>query len=135
TPVLTNVSDVNPRTVAELGRHANTCGAAGVSLLAPWFYPLSEADLVEFFVRAGEAINLPLTLYNFPMMTGKRLTPEIVEQIAARIPLGGLKQSGGEMAEHGPLAAVARRHNFNVVTGWDTHIPEAFALGVEGCVA
>src|SRR5437879_5161107 len=37
TPVLTNISDVNPRNVAELGRHAKKCGGAGVSLLPPWF--------------------------------------------------------------------------------------------------
>src|SRR5205809_679680 len=39
TPVLTNVSHTNPRVVAELGWHATQAGAAGVSLLPPWFYP------------------------------------------------------------------------------------------------
>src|SRR5688572_20422056 len=41
TPVVTNISDVNPRVVAELGQHAKRSGAAAVSLLSPWFYPLS----------------------------------------------------------------------------------------------
>lgn len=135
TPVLTNISHVNPRVVVELGKHAKSAGAVGVSLLAPWFYPLSDPDLVEFFVSAGEAIDLPLTLYNFHAMTGKRLTPEIVEQIALRVQLGGLKQSAGEMHDHIPLVQLGNAHHFNVVTGWDTHIPEAFALGVKGCVA
>jgi len=135
TPVLVNISDINPRNIAELGRHAKKCGCAGVSLLAPWFYPLSEEDLVEFFVVAGTAVELPLTLYNFHAMTGKRLTPGIVRQIGARIQLGGLKHSAGDLAEHKEFADVGRELGFNVVTGWDTHLPEAMALGAKGCVA
>lgn len=135
TPVLTNVSHVNPRVVEELGRHAKESGAVGVSLLAPWFYPLSEDDLVAFFVAAGKAIDLPLTLYNFKAMTGKRLTPEIVRRIGAEIQIGGLKHSAGEMEEHRALAAIGKELGFNVVTGWDTHMPEAMALGAKGVVA
>jgi 4-hydroxy-tetrahydrodipicolinate synthase len=135
TPVLTNVSHVNPRVVAELGRHAKESGAVGVSLLAPWFYPVSEDDLVAFFVAAGKAIDLPLTLYNFQAMTGKRLTPEIVRRIGAEIQIGGLKHSAGEMEEHRELVEVGKELGFNVVTGWDTHLPEAMALGAKGVVA
>lgn len=135
TPVLTNISDVNPRVVADLGRHAKASGAAGVSLLAPWFYPLSEDDLVAFFVSAGKSIELPLILYNFHAMTGKRLTPEIVRRIGAEVQIGGLKHSAGEMEEHRQWAEVGKELGFNLVTGWDTHIPEAMALGAKGVVA
>lgn len=135
TPVLTNISDVNPRVVAELGRHAKASGVAGVSLLAPWFYPLSEDDLIAFFVSAGQSIDLPLILYNFHAMTGKRLTPDIVRRIGAEVQIGGLKHSAGEMEEHRQWAEVGKELGFNLVTGWDTHIPEAVALGAKGIVA
>ena len=135
TPVLTNISHTNPRIVAELGRHAKASGAAGVSLLAPWFFPLSEDDLVAFFVAAGKAVDLPLTIYNFEAMTGKRLTPEIVRRIGAEVRIGGLKHSAGQMEEHRGFVEVGRELGFNVVTGWDTHMPEAVALGAKGVVA
>ena len=41
TPVLTNISHTNPRTVAELGQHEKEIGDAGVSFMAPLFFPLS----------------------------------------------------------------------------------------------
>ncbi|HUS36543.1 MAG TPA: dihydrodipicolinate synthase family protein [Verrucomicrobiae bacterium] len=135
TPVLANISDINPRVVAELGRHAKSVGAAGVSLLPPWFYPMNEDDLVAFFVAAGKAINLPLTLYNFHAMTGKRITPEIVRRIGSEIQIGGIKHSAGDLEEHREFAAIGAELGFNVVTGWDTHLPEAMALGAKGCVA
>ncbi len=134
-PVFVNISHTNPRTVVELGRHAKSAGAASVTLLPPWFYPMSDADLVEFFVRAIEAIDLPLGLYNFQAMTGKRLTPELVRAIAKRAPVAGLKHSAGELQEHKALAEVGAEFGFKVVTGWDTHYPEATALGATGCIS
>jgi 4-hydroxy-tetrahydrodipicolinate synthase len=135
TPTLTNISHTNPRTVVELGKHAKEAGAAAVSLLAPWFYPLSEDDLVAFFVEAGKGIELPIILYNFLAMTGKNLTPEVVRRIASEIPIAGIKHSAGDFEEHKAFADIGREFGFNVVTGWDTHIPEAFALGAKGAVA
>jgi 4-hydroxy-tetrahydrodipicolinate synthase len=135
TPVLTNISHTNPRVAADLGRHAKASGAVGVSLLAPWFYPVSEDDLVAFFVAAGNAVELPLTIYNFREMTGKRLTPEIARRIGAEVKIGGWKQSAGEMEEHRGFVEVGKELGFNVVTGWDTHLVEAMALGAKGVVA
>jgi 4-hydroxy-tetrahydrodipicolinate synthase len=134
-PVLTNISDVNPRNVVELGRHASQSGAAGVSLLPPWFFPLSEDDLVEFFVWCANKNDLPVTIYNFHAMTGKRLTPKIVRHIAERVKIGGLKHSAGELEEHRELVNVGREFGFNIVTGWDTHLPETMAMGVNGAIA
>lgn len=135
TPVYVNISHTQPRLVVELGRHAKAAGARAVTLLPPWFYPMADSDLVEFFVRAIEAIDLPLGLYNFQAMTGKRLTPEIVRAIAKRAPVCGLKHSAGDLQEHKALAEVGAEFGFNVVTGWDTHYPEATALGATGCIS
>jgi len=134
-PVLVNISHTNFRSAIELGRHAKESGAVAATLLPPWFFPLSDGDLVEFFVRIGEAIGIPLVLYNFKALNGKRLTPEVVREIATRIPILGIKHSAGEMQEHKALAELGREFGFNLITGWDTHIPEAMSLGAAGVVS
>jgi 2-dehydro-3-deoxy-D-pentonate aldolase len=134
TPVLVNISHTNPRSVAELARHAKTAGAVAVTLLPPWFFPLSDADLVAFFANATRATDLPLGLYNFPNLTGKHLSPELVRMIYKERPFAGLKQSGGEFPEHKAIIDLGRELGFDVLTGWDTHIPEAMALGAKGCI-
>jgi dihydrodipicolinate synthase/N-acetylneuraminate lyase len=133
-PVGVNISHTNPRAVAELSRHARTAGAGAVMLLPPWFYPMNDDDLVAFYGRAGGASDLPLGLYNFPNLTGKRLTPELVRAIAKETRVTGLKQSGGDFAEHQPLVGLGREVGFKVMTGWDTCIPEAMAVGAKGCI-
>jgi 4-hydroxy-tetrahydrodipicolinate synthase len=46
-----------------------------------------------------------------------------------------VKQSGSEFAYHGPLVELGRKKNFVVLTGADTRLPEATAMGVSGCVS
>ncbi len=134
-PVLANISDIRPKVVAELAQFAKWAGAAAVSILPPYFYPVAQEDLVEFFVRAGEAAQLPLFLYNFPERTGNRITLETVSAVADRIDLVGVKQSGAEFDYHKALVQLGREKNFVVLTGSDTRIPEAMKMGVTGCVS
>ena len=134
-PVIANISDIRPAVVTELGRFARSVGAVAVTSLTPYFYPVAQADLVEFFVRAAQAADLPLFLYNFPERTGTRIELETVAAVADRVPLAGIKQSGAEFEYHRALVALGRERNFAVFTGADTRIPEAMALGVTGCVS
>jgi len=133
-PAMANISDVRPAVVAELGRAARDLGYAAVSLLPPWFFPLHEDDLAEFFIRSAEAAGLPLFLYNFPERTGHRLSLDVIRAIARRVPVAGLKQSGAEFDYHPQLVALGRELGFVVLTGADCRLAEALALGVTGCV-
>jgi dihydrodipicolinate synthase/N-acetylneuraminate lyase len=133
--LMMNISDLRPAVVAALGRFAKQLGADAVSVLPPYFYPVAQEDLVEFFVRAGEAAQLPLFLYNFPERTGNRVALETVAAVADRVPVAGVKQSGNEFGYHTQLVQLGREKGFVVLTGADTRLPEALALGVSGCVS
>jgi len=134
-PLMVNISHVRLAAVAELGRHAREVGAPSVSLLAPWFYPLAQADLAEFFCRGAEAAGLPLFLYNFPERTGHRINLETIAAVADRVRLAGVKQSGAEFDYHRDLVALGRQKDFVVLTGGECRLAEAMALGVSGCVS
>ena len=133
--IMANVSDIRPSVVADLARSARGLGAQSVAVLAPWFYPLAQDDLQEFFVRTGEAAELPLFLYNFPERTGNRIALDTISKVAARTKVAGVKQSGAEFEYHQPLAALGREKGFVVFTGNEARLAEAMALGVAGCVS
>ncbi len=133
--IMANVSDIRPAVVADLARSARALGAQSVAVLAPWFYPLAQDDLQEFFVRTGEAAELPMFLYNFPERTGNRIALDTIAKVAARTTVAGVKQSGAEFEYHQPLAALGREKGFVVFTGNEARLAEAMALGVAGCVS
>lgn len=133
-PVIANVSDIRPRAVAELARFARRIGLPAIAIMAPGFFPSNQDDLLAHFLHAADAAGLPTLLYNFPELTGTRIGLETVRAFAARAPMAGIKQSGGEFAYHRELIAAGRELKFPVFSGSDTRLPEVFELGAAGCI-
>lgn len=133
-PVFANISDIRPRAAIELGRFAKALGLPAVALMPPGFFPVSQADMLAYFLHVAEGVGLPVMLYNFPELTGKRIDLPTVAAFAERAPMIAIKQSGGEFAYHGELIALGREKNFAVMSGADTRLAEVFALGATGCI-
>ena len=131
--MLANITDIRPRVAIELGRCAKSLGYAAVSLMPPTFYPVSQADMLAYFLHVADAVDLPVVLYNFPELTGKRIDVPTIAAFADRAPMCAIKQSGAEFEYHKDLIALGREKRFVVLSGADTRLPEVFALGGAGC--
>jgi 4-hydroxy-tetrahydrodipicolinate synthase len=133
-PVIANVTDIRPRAAVELGRYAKTLGLPAIALMPPVFFPVSQADILAYFLHVAEAVDLPVMLYNFPELTGKRIDLATIAAFADRAPMCAIKQSGGEFAYHKDLIDLGREKKFAVMSGSDTRLPEVFGLGASGCI-
>lgn len=133
-PVMANVTDLRPRVAVELGRFVKSLGLPAIALMPPVFYPVSQADMLAYFLHVAEAVQLPVMLYNFPELTGKRIDLETVAAFADRASLCAIKQSGAEFEYHRELIALGREKGFAVMSGADTRLPEVFALGGAGAI-
>jgi 4-hydroxy-tetrahydrodipicolinate synthase len=137
-PIIANVSDVSHRTVIDLARHAKQSGAAAIAVLPPWFFPMAQPDLAAFFITIARAAELPLVLYNFPEVCGKKIELETIQRVAAELPVAAVKQSGADYSYHHDLLRLSRElrdHSFAVLTGADTRLEETLALGCTGTVS
>lgn len=133
-PVLVNVSDIRLNHACELARFSREQGAAGIAIMPPYFYPVSQADLLEFFLNVADAAQLPTLLYNFPELAGSRINLETISAFADRASMHGIKQSGGEFGYHRELIQLGREKNYVVFSGADTRLIEVFAMGAAGCI-
>jgi dihydrodipicolinate synthase/N-acetylneuraminate lyase len=133
-PVIANITDLRPRVAIELGRYAKSIGLPAVALMPPVFFPVSQPDMLAFFLHVAEHVDLPVMLYNFPELTGKRIDLPTIAAFADRAPMIAIKQSGGEFSYHPDLIALGREKNFVVMSGADTRLPEVFKLGGAGCI-
>ena len=132
--VLANISDIRPRAAIELGRHAASLGVMAVALMPPVFFPVSQADVLAYFLHVADAVGLPVMLYNFPELTGKRIELSTIAAFAERAPMVAIKQSGAQFDYHRDLIALGREKGFVVMSGADTRLTEAFALGAAGAI-
>ncbi|MGZ8921318.1 MAG: dihydrodipicolinate synthase family protein [Limisphaerales bacterium] len=134
-PVIANVSDVSHRNVIALARHAKESGADAIAILPPWFFPMAQRDLAEFFIKISKESEMPLVLYNFPEVTGKKLEIETIRRTVDAVQVAAVKQSGGDFDFHHKLCALGKEMNFSVLTGADTRLEEALKMGCTGTVS
>lgn len=132
-PVIANITDIRPRAAIELGRFAKSLGLPAVALMPPIFFPMSQDDVLAYFLHVAEAVDLPVMLYNFPELCGKRIDLATIAAFADRAPMCAIKQSGGEFAYHRDLIALGREKGYVVMSGADLRLTEVFALGAAGC--
>lgn len=133
-PIIVNVTDIRPRVAVEHGRFAKSLGLPAIAIMPPPFFPLSQADMLAHFLHIADAVGLPVMLYNFPELTGKRIDLATIATFADRAPMCAIKQSGGEFSYHRELIALGREKGFVVMSGADGRLPEVFALGAAGCI-
>ncbi|MFV0417010.1 MAG: dihydrodipicolinate synthase family protein [Chthoniobacterales bacterium] len=133
-PVIANISSINLSDVVALGCTAKRLGAVGVALMPPPFFPLPQEDILAFFLRAAESIDLPFYLYNYPEVTGNRIGLEVIEAFADQANMVGIKQSGSELPYHDDLIALGRKKDFSVFTAADPLLGTYLDKGASGCL-
>lgn len=96
-PVLVGANAGSTREVVRHARDAESQGAQGLLLAAP-YYSLPTADeLFEHFRVVNEAIGIPIMLYNYPGRTGADMTPELIERRAELENVRYVKESTGDV--------------------------------------
>jgi 4-hydroxy-tetrahydrodipicolinate synthase len=93
--VLVGVGDTSyARTRGRIEYLNSLKGISGVVTLAPYFLPLSQAELIDYFESLAEVSKKPLYLYDLPGLTGVHLQIPTVCRLAAHPNIAGIKCSG-----------------------------------------
>ncbi|TCS79389.1 dihydrodipicolinate synthase family protein [Tepidibacillus fermentans] len=137
-PVLIGTGGTNTREIIALNQHAKEIGADGVVIINPYYWPLTEENLLAHYGEIAENTELPILLYNFPNLTGQDLTPEIVLKLVDKYPnIVGIKETV-DMAGHirEMILKVKSKHpHFSVLAGFDDHLLNTLSLGGDGSIS
>jgi len=116
-----------------LAAHSAEIGADAVAVIAPPYFKLDEASLLEHFAAAAAACApLPFYVYEFAVTSGYAVPPEVVLRLRERAPnLAGLKVSDRTWDE---LAAYLIE-GLDVFVGFEALIGRARAQGAVGAVS
>ena len=118
-----------------LAEQAAEAGADAIISVPPFYFPLPEAALVEYFTQLAEGSPLPLFVYNNPLYTGNPLSPEVVVELLELPNVVGIKQSEadlGQLVEIINQARVTRGLRKALFTGIDSQFTGALASGADG---
>lgn len=113
---------------------AKEAGVNSIQLTPPHYLwvPTTEG-LVQHFMRVGEAVKLPILIYNvIPWVDiDVRVMKTIIEQVPWVL---GIKQSGGDMHKVADMLHELH-HLVPITTGIDDLLYPTFCLGVDGAIS
>ena len=133
-PVIAHVGAMTTRDAVGLARHAEAGGAAAVMAVAPYYEPLSIAEIKRYFRAVAEAVTVPVVLYNLPAATGVNLAPDDVADLARGTEnIRYIKDTTGDLGQAARLI-----HEFGEVistfVGWDTLFFASLLEGAPGSI-
>src|SRR5215213_11204251 len=85
-PVVVGVGFSGTRETVELARHAQEVGADAVLVVSPFYWKVGEEALFQHFAAVAKSVDVPVVVYNLPMLTGIDLPPSLVARIATECP-------------------------------------------------
>jgi len=123
------------REVLRLTSMAQREGAAGVSVITPYFIKPTQVELVDHFQRVAESTSLPVVLYNNPATCGGVcIEPETAARLAELPNIVGIKDSSGDLQNTIELIKLTPSDRFAVLNGRDTLILAALMFGARGAI-
>lgn len=114
-------------------RDVATAGADVAVLMAPFFFKLTQQQLIDFFVDIADRSALPLAFYHHKNMP-TTFAIETVAALAAHPKIIGFKENSGDAERARPLSAIAARENFSIYQGSEPLVLDSAKASIRGCV-
>ena len=134
-PVLVGVSDTSLVDALAAAEHAAAAGADAIVATTPYYLPLEQEELLDYFRALHDESPLPLYLYNMPGLTKTWISLEVVRAAMDWPNVHGLKDSSGDLAYFREIAAdLHRRPDWSLLVGPEGLMVDTLAMGGHGCV-
>lgn len=122
----------NLRAAIESAAMAKELGYDACVACPPYYYPLTQAEILAFYRALMQASALPIILYHVPFFTSG-IAPETVRELARMDNIVGIKDSSANMKRIAHLCSLhEERPDFLIYTGTDDCLYPALAAGVDG---
>lgn len=135
-PVLVGITDSAYAESLHLAEFAAKSGAAAVVAAPPFYFQISQSDILRLIESLAKESALPLYLYNQPELTKISFQPETVARAAEMPNVWGLKDSSGHMSYlKEVISLVGKAHpEFSILVGPEHLLAEALLCGAHGGV-
>lgn len=137
TRLLIGTGGMNTEETIFLSNYALSKGADAALVVSPYYFSLSERDILNYYDTVCGKIEGKVYLYNFPARTGYDISPQITLELLRRHGnIAGYKDTVGEMGHTRALiqAAAGEFPDFEVLSGFDEFMLHNMLSGGSGCI-
>jgi 4-hydroxy-tetrahydrodipicolinate synthase len=135
-PIMGGLGETSTSRAIGMAKEIARLGVDSLSILSPLYYHASQDHLLSYFCDIAAAVDLPVFLYDNPVMTKSYIQPETVVEIRRRAPnVIGIKESNQECVNLQRLLTLNQDDaNFSVLTGSEFLIVVGLQMGCSGFV-
>lgn len=134
-PVLVGITDCAFNESLKLAAKAKESGAQAVVSTVPFYMNLDQAELINYFQKLADSVELPLMLYNMPSHTGISIEANSVSVLSEHPNITGIKDSSGDLSYFRSLAELLReKPEFTLMVGPEEYLVETMNMGGHGGV-
>ncbi|MFJ4157594.1 dihydrodipicolinate synthase family protein [Pseudomonas sp. NPDC089752] len=135
-PTIVSVSDLTTASAVRRARFAQAHGADAVMVLPAAYWKLSEAEILQHYRTIGNAIDIPIMLYNNPATSGTDMPVELILRIVREVAnVTMVKESTGDIQRMHKLQLLGEGQ-VPFYNGCNPLALDAFVAGAKGwCTA
>src|ERR1700761_43502 len=133
-PIISGVSEYTTALASQYARDAQKIGIDGLMVLPGMVYKSDTRETLEHFRTVARASDLPVMIYNNPIVYGVDIKPETFADLADEKTIVAIKESSDDPRR------ITDLHNlhgdrFTLFCGVDDLVMESAVLGIEGWVS
>lgn len=134
-PLLVGISDTSIGDSILLAQKAKEAGAYAVVATAPYYFAVSQSELIAYFENLIDRLPLPLFLYNMPAHTKVTFDPETIKHLAQHDQVVGFKDSSANGTYlHTVIYTMKENPDFMIFVGPEEMTAEMVLMGINGGV-
>jgi N-acetylneuraminate lyase len=131
--IIVNVSHMEFSVALDLALHAKSAGAVAVSTLPPLFLMVSAREIELYYRRLLDAVELPLTIYNIPMLSNRPLDETLVSKLVDHPRFAGIKHTSEDTFLLSRFKQIGQGR-LMVWSGRDAYYLGGLAMGADGAI-
>jgi 4-hydroxy-tetrahydrodipicolinate synthase len=136
-PLVAGVGSAGTREAVGLARHAQRAGVDAVLVVSPFYWTVGEEALFRHFAAVAEAVDIPVFIYNLPLLINTDLSASLVARIAAEYPnVAGIKDTTAQYTHTVEVLQEVKpaRPDFTVLAGFEPLILPSMLAGADGSI-
>ena len=134
-PILVGVTDCSFTESVDLAAIAHKSGAKAVVASPPFYMNIGQAELINYYQKLADVVELPLFLYDMPSHTKISIEVETAVKLSKHPNIIGIKDSSGKIENFQALCeAFKQQPEFNIFVGPEEFLAESLKIGGNGGV-
>lgn len=127
-PVISGIGSVVYAESLALANEAKKIGVNALLLQPPFYYPLSEENMIAYFTYIANNVSLPLYIYNIPLFA-PAMSMRVVEALSKVENIVGMKDSAGSAVDFAHFSDICE---FDIFVGREEYYLGALINGAKG---